>query len=170
MLKKYIDNVGLCLGIIGLLVFMWGLVTGNADNRDLLILFATFILFLSAVIQREPFFIGLQGIGCISSLLAFFEINIYYSTFAFVILALIFAIRYFLKNKINWPRICAFIGLFALCVGIILRRNEPMVICGLFLAIYAYFSIKEGYSVGWVFLILNLLFAMVALSSLHIIL
>ncbi|MDE4965587.1 MFS transporter, partial [Francisella tularensis subsp. holarctica] len=64
-------------------------------------------------------------------------------------------------------RICAFIGLVALCLGILLGRNEPMVVCGIVLAIYAVFSIQAGYTVGWIFLILNILFAVGAANALY---
>lgn len=42
-----------------------------------------------------------------------------------------------------------------------------MVVCGIVLAIYAVFSIQEGYTVGWIFLILNILFAVVAANALY---
>jgi len=79
---------------------------------------------------------------------------------------LFFLIIYFSKYKINIAKVCAFIGLVALCFGILLGRNEPMVVCGIVLAVYAIFSIREDYSVGWVFLILNLLFSVVAANAL----
>ena len=167
MLKKYIDNLGLCLGVIGLLLFIFGLTEHNVDNKNLIVLFATFLLFVSALIQKEQFFMGLQGVAFISAIMVFYEVNQNYNLVAFLALAFVFAITYFSKHKINIARICAFIGLIALCLGILLGRNEPMMICGIFLAVYAMFSIGEGYSVGWVFLVLNILFAVVAANSLY---
>ena len=167
MSKKYIDNLGLCLGMIGLLLFMFGLAEHNVDNKNLIVLFATFMLFASALIQKEQFFIGLQGIDFVSAIMACYEVRQNYNLVIFIALAFIFAITYFSKYKLNIARVCAFIGFIALCLGILLGRNEPMIVCGIFLAVYAIFSIQQGYSVGWVFLILNVLFAIVAANSLY---
>ena len=167
MLKKHIENLGLCLGIIGLLLFVFGLTEHNLDNKNFMVLFATFMLFTSALIQKEPFFIGLQGIAFVSAILVFCEVNPNYNMVAFIALAVVFAITYLSKYKLNIARVCAFIGLIALCLGILLGKNELMMICGILLAIYAVFSISEGYSVGWVFLALNILFAVVAANSLY---
>ncbi|QLE78275.1 MFS transporter [Francisella sp. Scap27] len=167
MLKKYINNIGFCLGVVGLIVFMFGLVETNIDNKNLFILLATFILLISAVIQGEVFFIGSQSIAWITAVMTFFEIGQNYIIIAFILLVTIFALGYFFKNKLLFSNACAFVGLIALCLGIALGMNEPMVICGLFLAIYACFSIKDGYSIGWVFLVLNLVFAVVAINSLY---
>lgn len=167
MLKKYIQNIGLVLGIIGLVIFMFGLTQSSIENKNLLILLATFFLFLSAIIQKEPFFSGLQGIAFVSASLNFYNITEIYNLVVFVLLVFGFSIYYFGGHKLNIARICAFIGLVALCLGILLGRNEPMIVCGVFLAIYAIFSIQQGYSVGWVFLILNIAFAFVATNSLY---
>ena len=167
MLKKYIDNLGLFLGIIGLLLFIFGLTEHNVDNKNLIVLLATFMLFVSALIQKEQFFVGLQGIAFVSAILVFYEVNPNYNLIAFLALAFVFAITYFSKHNLNIARVCAFVGLVALCLGILLGRNEPMMVCGIFLAIYAIFSIQQGYSVGWVFLLLNIVFAVVAANSLY---
>ena len=167
MLKKYISNLGLCLGIVGLLLFIFGLTEQNVDNKNLIVLFATFMLFASALIQKEPFFTGLQGIAFVSAVMVFYEVNQNYDLIAFIIMAFIFAITYFSKHPLNLARVCAFVGLVALCLGILLGRNEPMMVCGVFLAVYAMFSIGQGFSVGWVFLALNILFAVVAANSLY---
>lgn len=166
MLKKVMNNSGLLVGIIGLIIFMFGLVETDVTQKNLIVFFATFFLFLSAVIQKEPFFSGLQGIAFVSATMVFFNFPQIYNLLIFIILAIAFSIFYFSKYKINIARVCAFVGLVALCFGILLGRNEPMVVCGIVLAIYAIFSIKEGYSVGWVFLILNLLFSIVAANAL----
>ena len=84
---------------------------------------------------------------------------------AFLVLSFSFAVYYFGRFKLNIPRVFAFIGLVSLCLGILLGRNEPMVVCGIVLAIYAVFSIQQGFSVGWVFLTLNILFAVVAANA-----
>lgn len=167
MLKKYIENTGLWLGIVGLVVFMFGLTETNLDNKNLIVLLATFSLFLSALIQKEPFFSGLQGIAFVSALLVFYNVKQTYNMTTFLILSFVFAVYYFGRFKLNIPRVFAFIGLVALCLGILLGRNEPMVVCGIVLAIYAVFSIRQGFSVGWVFLILNTLFTIVAANALY---
>ncbi|MBK2266704.1 MFS transporter [Francisella philomiragia] len=166
MLKKVINNIGLLVGICGLIIFMFGLTETNINHKNLIVFFATFFLFLSAIIQKEPFFSGLQGIAFVSATMVFFNFSQIYNLAIFVLLAVVFSIIYFSKYKINIARVCAFIGLVALCFGILLGRNEPMVVCGIVLAVYAIFSIREGYSVGWVFLILNLLFSVVAANAL----
>ncbi|QWU98559.1 MFS transporter [Francisella salimarina] len=165
MLKKIMSNAGLLVGIVGLIIFMFGLVETDVAQKNLIVFFATFFLFLSAVIQKEPFFSGLQGIAFVSATMVFFSFSQIYNLLVFIVLAIIFSITYFSKYKINIARVCAFIGLVALCFGILLSRNEPMIVCGIVLAIYAVFSIREGYTVGWVFLILNLLFAIVAANA-----
>ncbi|AIT08607.1 MFS transporter [Candidatus Francisella endociliophora] len=167
MLKKYIENIGLWLGVIGLVIFMFGLTETNIDNKNLIVLLATFLLFLSAIIQKEPFFSGLQGIAFVSAVLVFYNINYTYNMVIFLVLSFGFAVYYFGRFKLNIARIFAFVGLVALCLGILLGRNEPMVVCGIVLAIYAVFSIQQGFSVGWVFLILNILFAVVAANALY---
>ncbi len=168
MLKKYIKNLGLCLGIIGLLLFMFGLTEHDVCNKNLVVLFTSFMLFVSALIQKEQFFIGLQGIAFVSATLMFYQINLNYNIILFLALAFVFAITYFGKHKLNLARVCAFIGLVALCLGVLLDRNEPMIVCSIFFAIYAMFSIGEGYSVSWVFLVLNTLFAVISANSIYV--
>lgn len=167
MLVKYIKNTGLLLGIIGLVMFMFGLAEESIDNKNMMILMATFFLFTSAVIQKEPFFSGLQGIAFVSAIMVFYQISPIYNLGVFLCLAVGFAIYYFAHFPLNAARIYAFIGLVTLCLGIVFGRNEFMVVCGIFLAIYAMFSIKEGFTVGWVFLVLNILFSLVALNALY---
>lgn len=99
--------------------------------------------------------------------MVFYNLAAIYNLLVFIFLAFVFAIYYFSRHKLNIARIFAFIGLVALCLGILLGRNEPMVVCGIVLAIYAVFSIQEGYTVGWIFLILNILFAVVAANALY---
>ncbi|MBK2243344.1 MFS transporter [Francisella tularensis] len=167
MLKKITNNFGLAIGIIGLIIFMFGLTETDTAQKNLIVLFATFFLFLSAAIQKEPFFTGLQGIAFVSAIMVFYNLAAIYNLLVFIFLAFVFAIYYFSRHKLNIARICAFIGLVALCLGILLGRNEPMIVCGIVLAIYAVFSIQEGYTVGWIFLILNILFAVVAANALY---
>ncbi|MED7818837.1 MULTISPECIES: MFS transporter [unclassified Francisella] len=167
MQKKYIQSIGLYLGIIGLLIFMFGLTETNISDKNIIVLVATFFLFISAAIQKEPFFSGSQAIAFISAIMVFLQVGKTYNLVVFIFLVVVFCIYYFSKHKLNIPRIFAFIGLVSLSLGILLGRNEPMVVCGIVLAIYAIFSIKEGFSVGWVFLILNILFAIVAANALY---
>ncbi|WP_150467351.1 MFS transporter [Francisella sp. SYW-9] len=167
MQKKYTQNIGLYLGIIGLIIFMFGLTETNISEKNIIVLVATFFLFISAAIQKEPFFSGSQAIAFISAIMVFLQVQKIYNLGVFIFLVVAFCIYYFSKHKLNIPRVFAFIGLVSLSLGILLGRNEPMVVCGIVLAIYAIFSIKEGYSVGWVFLILNILFAIVAANALY---
>lgn len=167
MQNKYIKNIGLYLGIIGLLIFMFGLTEKNISDKNIIVLVATFFLFVSASIQKEPFLSGLQGIAFVSAIMVFYQVGQVYNLGVFIFLAITFSIYYFGKYKLNIARIFAFFGLITLCLGILLGRNEPMVVCGVVLAIYAIFSIQEGYSVGWVFLVLNILFAIVAANALY---
>ncbi len=55
MLKKIINNFGLAIGIIGMVIFMFGLTETDIVHKNLIVLFATFFLFLSAAIQKELF-------------------------------------------------------------------------------------------------------------------
>lgn len=71
MLKKVINNIGLLVGICGLIIFMFGLTETNINHKNLIVFFATFFLFLSAIIQKEPFFSGLQGIAFVSAIMVF---------------------------------------------------------------------------------------------------
>ncbi|APC97259.1 MFS transporter [Francisella frigiditurris] len=162
LLKRVINNFALFLGIIGLIGFMFGLVEHNDNIKNIIILCATGLLFLSALIQKEPFFIGLQAIAFISAILVFLNLDHRINLIVFMILSIVFATFFFGKNSINLARIFAFCGLLALCIGIVLSCNLSMVICGICLSIYAVFSIQQGYSVGWVFLTLNIIFAIVS--------
>lgn len=55
MQKKYIQNIGLYLGIIGLIIFMFGLTETNVSDKNVIVLVATFFLFISAAIQKSHF-------------------------------------------------------------------------------------------------------------------
>lgn len=63
MFKKIINNFGLTIGIIVMVIFMFGLTETDIVHKNLIVLFATFFLFLSAAIQKEHFFTDLQGIS-----------------------------------------------------------------------------------------------------------
>ena len=56
MFKKITNNLGLAIGIIGLVIFMFGLTETDIAQKNLIVFFATFFLFLSAAIQKEAFF------------------------------------------------------------------------------------------------------------------
>ncbi|QIV95957.1 hypothetical protein EDC55_10265 [Allofrancisella inopinata] len=168
MLKKYINNIGFCLGVIGLALFVFGLVEKGIFEKNVVILYATLLMFVAALIQKEQFFTGLEGIALvISAIVVFYQAPQVYNLTVFVSLIFVFAIWYFARHKLNFARICAFIGLVCLCLGIVLARNEFMVICGIFLSVYAVFSIRQGFTVSWIFLALNILFALVAIISLY---
>ncbi|MDE4980453.1 MFS transporter, partial [Francisella tularensis subsp. holarctica] len=79
-------------------------------------------------------------------IMVFYNLAAIDNLLVFIFLAFVFALYYFSRHKLNIARICACIGLVALCLGILLGRNEPMVVCGSVLAIYAVFSIQEGYT------------------------
>ena len=127
----------------------------------------TALLFGSSLIQQEPFFAGLQGLAFVSAIMIFFALSQAINISVFVILSFIFTIIYFNKHKPSLANIGAFIGLVSLCLGMLLAKNQFMLVSGVLLAIYAVFSIKQGFSVGWVFLILNILFAIVAANTLY---
>ncbi|AJC49049.1 MFS transporter [Allofrancisella guangzhouensis] len=167
MLKRYINNIGLFLGIIGLIVFVFGFAEKGILEKNLAVLYATLLLFVSALIQKEPFFTGLEGIALICANTVFWQVDQVYSLIIFVGLCFVFTMWYFARYKLNFARASAFIGLVSLCLGIVLVRNEFMVVCGVFLAIYAVFSIRQGFTVSWVFLVLNILFTVVAVTSLY---
>jgi hypothetical protein len=167
MLKKYFDNFGLLVGIIGLVIFMFGLTEHNINNKNAIVLSATTLLFISAIVQKEPFFRGLQCIAFISASMVFFNTPQSINLSIFALLSLAFATFYFRNTKIDIINICAFIGLVSLCLGILLVNNYFMMLCGIFLSIYAIFSIRKGFSVGWVFLVLNILFALIAANTLY---
>lgn len=63
MLKKIINNFDKSIGIIGLVIFVFGLTETDIAHKNLIVLFTTFFLFLSASIKKELFFTGLQGIA-----------------------------------------------------------------------------------------------------------
>ena len=132
MLKKYWNNAGLLLGLIGMVIFIFGLSESNTTDKNLIILCATALLFGSALIQKEPFFAGLQGIAFVSAIMIFFDLSKSINLSVFVVLSFIFAIFYFSKNKISLANICAFIGLVSLCLGILLAQNQFMLASGLF--------------------------------------
>lgn len=162
VLKRTCNHIGLAFGIIGLIIFMVGLLTSVIATKNQVILVATIFLASSAWIQREPFFMGSQTIALISAILVYLLMPAWVNLSALIVLSILFAMIFFRYHPLSFDRIIAFSGLIALCLGIVLGNNIPMLVAGILLAIYAIFSIRHGYSVGWVFLILNILFGLVA--------
>ncbi|MDE4965497.1 MFS transporter, partial [Francisella tularensis subsp. holarctica] len=75
MLKKITNNFGLAIGIIGLIIFMFGLTETDTAQKNLIVIFATFFLFLSAAIQKEHFFTVLQVISFVSDIMFFYNLE-----------------------------------------------------------------------------------------------
>ena len=167
MPKKYWNEIGLLLGVIGLIMFMFAIPEKNIDNKNLLIIYSGIFLFISPLMQKETFFIGLNGIALVIAIMIFFPIPTIINILILSFLTIVFAIYYFKKYIVNTANICAFIGLVALCLGILFINNFFMLVSGIFLSIYSIFSIKDGFSVGWVFLILNIVFVIVAADTLY---
>ena len=63
MLKKIINNLCLAIGIIGLVMFMFGLTETNIAHKNLIVLFATYFLVFVSSHSKRAFFTGLQGIA-----------------------------------------------------------------------------------------------------------
>ena len=80
------------MGFIGLIIFMFGLSNTNADSKNIIILCATALLFTSALIQQEPFFVGLQGIAFVNACMVFYAFSPATNISVFLVLSFIFAI------------------------------------------------------------------------------
>ncbi len=163
---KYLDKLALLMSVVGLLVFIFGMIEQDIQLKHTIFLISALFLFFPPVMQKEPFFSGLQTVVLISSSMTFLDISQKINLIVFIVSAVVFAAIFFVKNKINLPQVFAFFGLLMLCLGIVIGSNIPMLISGLALAVYAIFSIRDGFSVAWAFLVLNLTVSSTAVYTL----
>ncbi len=162
-LKK---NILLAVGIIGLLVFTSALPVNNFLCKNILIIIGASFLAVSSYLEKEYFFASLECVAIINALLLLFHVAVYLNTVILIVLVLLIAFLIFQKQKITAQLIIGFAGLIFLCLGIIFIQNIFMFIAGILLIIYSYLSVRAGFKVGWIFLILNIIFAAVALMTL----
>ena len=154
------------MAVIGLLLCTYALMIKSIVCKNSLFILGAGLLAISSYLEKEFFFAGLESIVIINAILSLFNIPIYANAIilAFLlVLMLTFIIR--TSGKITLQLIIGSIGLTCLSCGIIFISNMIMFIAGIILSIYSCLSIRAGFKVGWVFLILNIIFSIVALTQ-----
>ncbi|MFZ9035753.1 MAG: MFS transporter [Francisellaceae bacterium] len=162
-MKKQVSS--LTAGIGGLIIFTIGLIIDDLPVKYLLFTIGAGFLTLSAIMQKEYFFAGLEAIATINALLALSLVPQITNTIVFVILAIFFTALYLRHHTLNITRLIGFIGLVFLCIGITVASNISMILAGISLSVYALSVLRAGISVGWVFFILNILFTATAIYA-----
>ncbi len=160
---KSFANITLAVAIIGLLTFTAGLVFhNNFGFKNGLFAIGSTLLSIASFLDREYFFSCLEGIAVITALLEIFHIDAVVSTTVLILLVVLTIFLIYRTRKINFHLVIGIIGLILLSLGIIFSTNLLMFIAGVALCLYSYLSAKSGFRVGWVFLVLNMIFTFVA--------
>jgi len=163
MLNK---NIILGIGIIGLLIFTSALPVTNLLYKNILFLIGAPLLAISSYLEKEYFFASLECIAIVNVLFLLLHVPIYINTIVLIILVLLIVFLILRKQKITGQLIIGFAGLIFLCLGIIFVENLFMLFAGILLMIYSYLSARAGFKMGWIFLILNIIFIAVAVITL----
>ena len=165
-LFKIAKNLNFALAIIGLLIFTSALPTHNLLTKNLLFIIGATLLAISSYFEKEYFFANLELIAIINAVLVILKIPTYLNTLILIILVLVVIFAISKNHKITNQLLIGFSGLILLSLGIIFVSNIAMLIAGIMLVIYSLLSIKSGFKVGWVFLILNIIFTTIAILQL----
>lgn len=153
------------MAIIGLLLFTYGLTTKDVICKNSLFIVGAGLLAISSYFEKEFFFAGLEGVAIANTVLLLLNVPAYINAIILASLVLVVIFIACKGGKITLQLVIGIIGLALLSCGIIFVSNVMMFIAGILLSIYSYLSIKAGFKVGWVFLILNVIFSAVALTQ-----
>lgn len=151
-------NMGLAIFSLGVIIV--GTLLPISLSQKIIFAAGVGLLDVSAILERQIFFMGLQTISFIGTLVAFLTIPTLYKA-SIPILLTLFATIYFIfsgtcRRRVAW---LGLLGLFGLALG--LATSMPLFYCagGIFIVLFSYADTKTGNRLAWVFLALNLLFA-----------
>ncbi|MCP3967090.1 MAG: hypothetical protein GY750_11495 [Lentisphaerae bacterium] len=164
-ISKFKSNMILAVGIIGLATFTAGLPVDSHITRNILFAVGAVLLTISSFWEKEYFFSCLEVIAFIAAILALCQVG---STASSIVMAVLTVVTIAFMSRIRKidTRLClGILGLVLLTAGIIFATNLIMIAAGVVLCIYSWLSLRAGYKVGWVFLVLNIIFTAVAVFS-----
>jgi hypothetical protein len=162
-----INHAPIFLGAIGLILSIIGIPIQDIILKNVLFAIGAAFLSISSALAKEFFFASLEAITLTSAVLNLFNANKILETLVLVTLVLLTIILCTWKaRKVTFQTIIGVLGLILLNTGVIFSNNYLMFLAGLSLSIYSYLSIRAGVMVGWIFLILNSVFTLVAVVNL----
>ncbi len=160
-LLKYAD---IYIGALGVIMISIGLIVTTPCDSHILFIIGQIVLFCSAVIARNKFYYLLQIVTFLGALFGLFGFAVSIKLFLLVFLSIII-ISYFIycgMFKEDKSLSVGAISLICLAVGYSINNNlvtsYAFGIGGVLQVIYAWCAIRAGIAVGWIFLVLNIVF------------
>lgn len=159
-------KLNLSVGIAGMILVIMGTLLLPGSHQKLFFLVGASLMLLSAALERHVFFVILQSVIVLGSVVALLPVSGLIKHIVPIIISLA-AIGYFYRtNQLgDGLTIAGCAGLIA--VGLGFAISEPFVyfIGGVLLAIYSYGSFKRGAKIAIVWAILNAVFALTSLVA-----
>jgi len=165
VLAKRSKNLPVIFGIVGLLLFILALPLESVMVKNSLFLTGAILLTVASVLEKETFFACLEGIVIITAILNLLHVSRIINAVILALLVFSTILLLLKTRKINIHLIAGISGLVLLNSGIIFSTNLLMFAAGLALCLYSYLSARSGFKVGWIFLVLNILFTFVAIVN-----
>jgi hypothetical protein len=153
--------------IAGLLIFILGLPIPEGTLKELLFSAGCFLLAVGSFFEKEYFFACLEVVLIVAAFLTLFHIGLLISITIILLLNIAVVGILLRTGRITLHVWNGLLGLLLLSGGIVFNTNLLMLLAGVVLAVYAYFSARAGFKVGWIFLFLNFLFIVIAFMNLH---
>ena len=151
------------MSAIGMLIFTSGLVVNDFYTKNYLFLVGIILLGVSSFLEKELFFSSMQCVLFINTILTLCKAPLSLNIVTLCILGSLTFLMLVTYLKVTVQLIIGMLGFIFLSSGIIFASHLFMLFAGIFLLTYSCFSIRDGFSVGWIFMILNLIFITVTL-------
>lgn len=158
------------LGLVAMMLLVVGaFLPGGSLTQKILFIVGAPTLGVTAVVNRQPMFSALQGVVTLGAILVFFPALPVEPRYILMLGGAVLAVcwlgdsGYYRHDRSGWV---GTVGLTLIAIGLATPAAQyPLLFFvalgfgGLLVALYSGFSIAGGFRLGWIWLILNLLFA-----------
>lgn len=163
---KSMENINwrnISLGVIGLLLIIYGNFLPPHNTQKGLFLVGCIFLLTSSVLEKNKFFSILQIVVLSGTLIAFAPVSLVFKAGVPISLSILAIIYFMLQGMLSDSlTIVGCLGLLFLAAGYAISNPIVYLLGGLFLTIYSYYSYKQGVNIALIFAILNAVFTVTA--------
>ncbi len=166
--SKPIGNhkVNVLIGVVGMAIIIYGNLLPATTAQKLCYLFGGIIMMVSALLEKQSFFIILQVIIVSGAAIAFAPMPAIYRACVPILLSIIAIAHFAMKGELsNKTTLLGNLGIVFLAAGYAITNPVIYFIGGALLSIYSLISFKQGVKIAILWAILNIIFSATALVS-----
>lgn len=166
MSENVIAKGNLVLGGLGVVLTILGVLVGFSLTQKCLFFLGALALLITAVRDNHKYFVLLEVVVIIGTLVAFFPITVAVKSGIMLVLSLVALVAlkrdFKPESAIAWVSVA---GILTLALGYAISDPWIYLIGGVLLTIYALAEIQKGIQIAWFWLILNGLFSVSAVLA-----